>query len=127
MAQTKNGEEYLAECKIDINDKSKYPQFDRNFWRDGYPEQALRDKIAKNRAYNVLRSAWDPETSSVKYEVLVNVHETTTKVVTKEEICKMFSWSDFKFTTPVSKVRSKMVKPKDIDKFCVIRVVPKTA
>lgn len=124
MPQTKVGKEYLAECKIDLR---KYPQLDRNFWREGYPEQALRDKVAKNKAFNVVRSSWNSIDSSIIFEVLLNVHETALKTVTKEEICKMFSWSDFKFTTPVNNVKSKIVKPSDIDKFCVVRVVPKYA
>lgn len=122
MAQTKDGKEYLVNCKIDVR---KLPQLDRNFLKDGYPEQYVRDKAGKNKAWNVIRSGWNPVDSSVTYEVLVNAHETDVRTISKEEICYMFSWKDFKFTAPVGKTKkNKMVKPEDIDNYCVVKVMP---
>ena len=122
MAQTKDGNEYLGGKRMTTE---KMPQFDRNFLKDGYPEQYVRDKAGKNKAWNVLHSCWNPVDSSVTYEVLVNPHETDVRTITKEEICYMFSWKDFKFTAPVGKTkRNKMVKPEDIDNYCVVRVMP---
>ena len=76
-------------------DVSKYTQLDRSLNKVSLSDQAVRDKLGKNRSWAVCRSWSVPSEKCMKFSVLVRVHDTEVRTVTHDEICKEFGWKSF--------------------------------
>ena len=79
-------------------DISKMPQYDRNFYKDGYPEQEIRNKIPRIYAWGCCDSEVNYKDKSFKYVIAINADETKEVLVKYEDICKILGWKSFKFS-----------------------------
>lgn len=95
MPQTTSNKEYLNDnTEIDI---SKYPQFERNWYTDGYPEQMVRDKIGRSRAWGVLESKWDDK-KNIIFKVMVNSDVSEERTISYDQVCDDYKWKSFKLS-----------------------------
>lgn len=72
-------------------------QFDRSWYKDGWPTQTVLDKVARNHAWNVMKWTIDYANKSAKYEAMVNANISATHIVSYEEICKQMKWKSFEW------------------------------
>lgn len=62
-----------------------------------FPEQMLRDKLARNMAWTVTQSKLDLPNERFVFEIALNAHDTTVKYITFSEACQMMGWKSFEF------------------------------
>lgn len=79
-------------------DISKYKQFDRKLNLISMSDQAIRDKIGKNKGWAVCSSWSDATKKQMQFKVLINAHEFDIRTVNYDDICKelkckSFTWS----------------------------------
>ena len=60
-------------------------------------DQAVRDKIAKNKAWPVCKSWTDHENKKFVFECMKNAYDTELKEVTFEEAKKVLDWTKLEF------------------------------
>ena len=77
-------------------DISKFKQLRREWHQNGYSDQEVRDKLAKNNSLLVLRSWTDIDNKTFCFEVMVNAHETAIKTLSFDDACKAYGWKSFK-------------------------------
>lgn len=65
---------------------------------ESFPEQALRDKLGRCKAWPITGSKLDIENKQFVFEVAVNATDTTTKYISFDEACSMVGWESFEFT-----------------------------
>ena len=83
---------------LDTSDTGRFPQFDTDFYKNGYPEQEIRNKIPRIYAWGCCSSTVDYDKKSFKYVIMVNADETREVVVSYKEICELMQWKSFKFS-----------------------------
>ena len=83
---------------------SHLPQYDRNFYKDGYPAQEICGKIPRIHAWGCCSAEIDYKDKSFKYVVGINANETRDVVVKYEDICKLLGWKSFKFSKDGQKI-----------------------
>lgn len=64
---------------------------------DKMPEQALRNKIARNFGWATVGSYFDKEHKCYMFRCAINADETVDRPVTMEDICKSMHWKSFEF------------------------------
>ena len=68
-------------------------------------EQALRNKLAKNMGWPVVKSLYDHKNEKYAFEVMINAQTTEWRFLTHEEVCKTMHWKSFKFESDHMNVR----------------------
>lgn len=79
-------------------DVSKLPQYDKNIYKNGYPEQEVRYKIPRIYSWGCCGSTVNYKDKSFTYTIAVNADDTTEVVVKYDDICKILGWKSFKFS-----------------------------
>lgn len=75
-------------------DTSKYKQFERSWYRAGYPDQEIRDKVSRNRSWTVCNSWSDPANKTMHFKCVCG-KEVVERTVTADEVCKDYGWKSF--------------------------------
>ena len=86
---------------IDINE---LPQYDKNFHKNGYPEQEIRNKIPRSYGWGCCSSEVNYKDKSFKYIIAINADETEEVIFKYDDICKMLGWKSFKFSDDKLKI-----------------------
>lgn len=89
MAQCLNGKEYL-----NLNKRMNIPM--EKIDLSTYPEQEIREKLAKNHGWSVCKSFLDIANKRFVYDCIVNVDTVETRIITFEKACEDFGWKSFK-------------------------------
>lgn len=63
-----------------------------------FPEQALRDKLARQKFWPVMKSSINPKTKDFTFEIMVNCNESRIETISYEEACSMQGWKSFKLS-----------------------------
>ena len=79
-------------------DVSNLPQYDKNIYKNGYPEQEIRCKIPHICSSGCCSSAVNYKDKSFTYVIATTSNDTTEVVVKYEDICKILGWKSFKFS-----------------------------
>lgn len=75
----------------------KMKQFDCKLNGATLPVQMMLDKLAKNNAWSVTKSALDDNLTAC-FEVAINADTVTNHYLTYGQICKEFGWKSFKLS-----------------------------
>lgn len=69
------------------------------------PEQWLRDKLAKNNSWSIVKSCYDHKNERFAFECMINAQTTEWRYLTHEEVCKCMHWKSLKFENGRMNVR----------------------
>lgn len=86
---------------MDLNrrmDISKFKQFEKNWYEKGYPEQYVRDRVARSFNWAVCASNSDTKTKMFYYKIMINAQDTENKSVDEAGVCAILGWKSFKFS-----------------------------